>query len=356
MEPVLEFKDYNVAWIAPLKIEKSAALRMLDKIHEGNFRSDPGDDYQYIGGEINGHNIIIASFPPGTPYGGASAAALAAQVKKCLPRMWMGFLVGVAAGLPDIHGKPPLDIRLGDVLVSLPDQDSPGVTQYDFGKQTTEGFENRSRLPPTEYFIRSVLGNIRDKADVRGHTFMKHLQRLQDAKDEDGNSLFEYPGQDKDKLYQTIAYKDDDKIVEREELVDRAPRDDMSLTRVWYGNLGSGNTVMKSCKERDALRDKYKFIGLEMEAHGTMNTIPVGNIRGVCDYADQHKAKGWQPYAAAVAAAYTREVLCSIPPTVEQKGSLEFSDKFISLICGTPGSTLLLFSWVKTTKYSITFA
>lgn len=62
------------------------------------------------------------------------------------------------------------------------------------------------------------------------------------------------------------------------------------------------------------LRDRYGIIGLEMEAAGIMNTIPVGVIRGVCDYADSHKNKDWQPYAAAMAAAYAKAILGTIQP------------------------------------------
>ena len=40
--------------------------------------------------------------------------------------------------------------------------------------------------------------------------------------------------------------------------------------------------------------DTYNVMGLEMEAAGTMNQIPVGVIRGVCDYGDGHKNKEWQ--------------------------------------------------------------
>lgn len=36
-------------------------------------------------------------------------------------------------------------------------------------------------------------------------------------------------------------------------------------------------------------------------------------IRGICDYADSHKNKIWQPYAAAVAGAYAKELLSVIP-------------------------------------------
>lgn len=52
-----------------------------------------------------------------------------------------------------------------------------------------------------------------------------------------------------------------------------------------------------------------------MEAAGTMNRIPVSVIRGVCDYGDGHKNKDWQPYAAAMAAAYAKAVLYEILPT-----------------------------------------
>jgi hypothetical protein len=35
---------------------------------------------------------------------------------------------------------------------------------------------------------------------------------------------------------------------------------------------------------------------------------------GICDYADSHKNKSWQPFAAGTAAAYAKEVLSVIPP------------------------------------------
>jgi hypothetical protein len=36
-------------------------------------------------------------------------------------------------------------------------------------------------------------------------------------------------------------------------------------------------------------------------------------IRGICDYADSHKNKDWQEYAAATAAAFAKELLTVIP-------------------------------------------
>ena len=53
----------------------------------------------------------------------------------------------------------------------------------------------------------------------------------------------------------------------------------------------------------------------EMEAAGLMNEFPCVVIRGICDYADSHKNKQWQEYAAATAAAFAKELLTTIPPS-----------------------------------------
>jgi nucleoside phosphorylase len=63
---------------------------------------------------------------------------------------------------------------------------------------------------------------------------------------------------------------------------------------------------------RDRLRRHLNVLCFEMEAAGLMNRFPCLVIRGICDYADSHKNKRWQPYAAATAAAYAKELLCTI--------------------------------------------
>ncbi|KUI61569.1 Vegetative incompatibility protein HET-E-1 [Cytospora mali] len=50
-----------------------------------------------------------------------------------------------------------------------------------------------------------------------------------------------------------------------------------------------------------------------MEAAGLMDNFPYLVVRGICDYSDSHKNKERQEYAAAVAAAYTKEFLSYIP-------------------------------------------
>jgi nucleoside phosphorylase len=57
-----------------------------------------------------------------------------------------------------------------------------------------------------------------------------------------------------------------------------------------------------------------------------MDSFPCLVIRGICDYADSHKNEIWQPYAAATAAAYAKELLLVIPgPAVDAMSLIESS-------------------------------
>ncbi len=305
----LDPRLYTVAWIAPLEIEARAALHMFDNRHDGWFPTGPGDDYHYYPGDVCGHNVVLATFPAGHKYGTGSAAALAAQLKKFFPNLWFGLLVGVAAGLPNLSRSPPRDIRLGDVLVALSEGDSPGLIAYDLGKETgKDGFQLLHfghGLPPTEAIVRSAIGSIKITAPNDTDKFLPFYEEMGGKEHRDGT--FADPGQDKDVLYEV-----DEHGVER--MVDRGRRQASRRTQVWYGPIGSGEKLMKNAQKRNELRDRYNVIGLEMEAAGTMDCIPVGVIRGVCDYGDEHKNKEWQPYAAAMAAAYAKAVLREIPP------------------------------------------
>jgi hypothetical protein len=98
------------------------------------------------------------------------------------------------------------------------------------------------------------------------------------------------------------------------------------LSRVCYGPIGSGDKLLKNAQKRNELRKRYGMIGLEMEAAGTMNRIPVGVIRGVYDYGDRHKNKDWQSYAAAMAASYARALLDEIPPSDKSRAPTLPSD------------------------------
>lgn len=301
-EAQLDFKLYTVAWIAPLEIEARAARRMLDHEHPGKFASKIGDGYIYTGGDINGHNVVIATFPADHPYGTSSATALASDLREKFPNLWFGLLVGIAAGLPSSFGNPPLDIRLGDVLVALGVGDNPAILNYQFGKETLDGFQLSPRgvLPKTEQIVRAAIGKI--KSADSANNFSRYYTGVEEI-----DPIFADPGQAEDHFYQNYS------------LASRKPRLQAERTRVWYGTIGSGDTLMKNAQKRDELRDKYKVIGLEMEAAGVMNILPVGVVRGVSDYGDDLKNKIWQPYAALTAAAYAKGILYEILPAINPR-------------------------------------
>jgi nucleoside phosphorylase len=65
---------------------------------------------------------------------------------------------------------------------------------------------------------------------------------------------------------------------------------------------------------RDRLSSELNGIFyFEMKAAELMNNFPCFVIRGICDYADSHKNKRWQGYAAATAAACAKELLSVMP-------------------------------------------
>jgi nucleoside phosphorylase len=78
---------------------------------------------------------------------------------------------------------------------------------------------------------------------------------------------------------------------------------------VHFGPIASANTVMKSAETRDEIAAATSAIAFEMEGAGVWDVFPCVVIKGVCDYADSHKNKEWQRYAAASAASCAKAFL-----------------------------------------------
>ncbi|KAL2814582.1 hypothetical protein BJX63DRAFT_431237, partial [Aspergillus granulosus] len=97
---------------------------------------------------------------------------------------------------------------------------------------------------------------------------------------------------------------------------------------IHYGAIASGNQVMRSGTARDKIAQQLDVICFEMEAAGLMDVLPCLPIRGICDYSDSHKSKEWQKYAAAVAAAYARELLEELPVSTGQARGTRMSDSY----------------------------
>lgn len=122
---------------------------------------------------------------------------------------------------------------------------------------------------------------------------------------------YQFPGREHDRLFRAdyTHVRGDDcsycDLAETESRLDREFQDPV----VHYGLIASGDAVLRSATYRDRLRDAWDVCCFEMEAAGLMNSFPCLVIRGICDYADAHKNKRWQPYAALTAAAYAKDLL-----------------------------------------------
>lgn len=102
---------------------------------------------------------------------------------------------------------------------------------------------------------------------------------------------------------------------DKKQAVQREERSSTEIV-IHYGTIASGNQVIEDGNTRDRLSlELGGVLCFEMEAAGLMNSFPCLVIRGICDYADSHKNKKWQLYAAAVAAAYGKALLSVIPST-----------------------------------------
>ncbi len=76
-----------------------------------------------------------------------------------------------------------------------------------------------------------------------------------------------------------------------------------------YGIIASGDIEIQCGKEREKAKRALGALCFEREAAGLMDNFPCLVIRGISDYADSHKSRCWQGYAAATAAAFAKELL-----------------------------------------------
>jgi hypothetical protein len=103
----------------------AAARAMFDAEHGMPEEKGEADDNCYFLGRIGGHNVVIACLPAGSR-GSASAATVAAQMLHTFQRIRFGLLVGIGSGAPSVGDN----IRLGDVVVSMPSAGTGGVIHY----------------------------------------------------------------------------------------------------------------------------------------------------------------------------------------------------------------------------------
>lgn len=292
--------SYTVAWICALHIEMAAALAMLDEIHDP-LHTYPDDSNTYKLGRIEQHNVVIACLPV-HQYGTNNAANVVTNLKRTFPSIRAGLMVGIGGGVPS-----KADIRLGDVVVGT------RVMQYDLGKLVRDGQIQRTGIPKIPHqLLGTAVSALRSKHELEPTQVPSIMKQ----------KLAAHPGYGRpsspDRLF-CVEYDHEDPSsdcdhCDQSKLISRSKRSSGDIV-IHYGAIASGNQVIKDGRTRDSIAQQLDIVCFEMEAAGLMDTISCLVIRGICDYADTHKSKDWQRYAAATAAAYARELLKELPVT-----------------------------------------
>ncbi|KAK1483574.1 hypothetical protein CTAM01_13331 [Colletotrichum tamarilloi] len=301
-----EYHRYTIAWICALPTELVAAEAMLDEKHDtlpsGAFygNSYTIDTNTYTLGSIEGHNVIIACLPA-DQYGTNNAANVVTNLVRTFPSTRLALMVGIGGGVP----SSARDIRLGDIVVGT------RTMQYDLGKIVAGAEIQRTAIARTLHHsfgkAITVLRAKHDRVPSQVPSILKerfktlpHYGRPTDA---DRLFLLNY---NHPESAATCDDCDQTKRMTRRTRLDNDPV-------IHYGAIASGNQVMKNATERDITARSLDVVCFEMEAAGIMDIVPCLPIRGICDYADSHKNKAWQRYAAAAAAACARELLSVLP-------------------------------------------
>ncbi|KAF4843252.1 hypothetical protein CGCSCA4_v008022 [Colletotrichum siamense] len=323
----------TIAVLCALPLESDAVEGQLDEYYQtGSLptKKVAGDINTYSRGRISGHQVVLVHL---AGMGKSNAAIAAANCKASFPEINLALVVGICGGIPSYIGEDQREIVLGDVVVS------EGLVPFDYGRQYPNKFAMKDNLvdilgkPPPA--IRSLLHKLKGQ-NGRNYLTQRTCQYLGKVS-HDLQRYAVYPGVDEDKLYEeTYRHKhrsasscrictDDndsvcetarslscetlqcsnDRLVHRTRLVQQGGLG----PAIHFGLMASGDQVMKSGQHRNDIAERHNVIAFEMEGAGVWDTFSCIVIKGVCDYADSHKNKKWQRYAAATAAACMKALL-----------------------------------------------
>lgn len=282
MQSTLLPSAYTVGWICvKAENEAVAARAMLDERHGYIDLSGQGDPIQYFGGRIGKHNVIIGCSGEA---GLNPANNVATNMMRSFRNIKIGLLCGIGGGNP----SEKHDVRLGDIVVGMPDGQHSGVIQYNAGKTTQDGFQRKSSHSRPPQFLIQAVGNRKTDMIEDLDKWQKHLER-----GPGGWNSFQH--------LTDIIHEGPTEI----------PRPLGRGSKIHYGLIASGDLVVKAAESRAELVRQIQddVLCFEMEAAGLVNTFPCLIVRGISDYCDRHKNDDWQPYASLAAAAYCKYLL-----------------------------------------------
>ncbi|KAF4464652.1 hypothetical protein FALBO_8510, partial [Fusarium albosuccineum] len=299
-------RDFEIAIICALTLEADAIEALFDRPRgssEPCYKKPFEDSNTYSTGSFGRHNVVLIWMPD---MGKSNAASVASNCRRTFPNIKLAIVVGVCGIAPLVGGD---EIILGDVIIS------DGIIQYDLGRQFLDRFARKDTL---------LDANSRPNTEIRG--FLKRLRGIEGGKtlrkrmldylkilQQEPKLKACYPEQEGDILFESSYEHVNEKLsceeagCSRQRIRRRV--DGTPEPAVHFGLFASGDTVMKSARHRDEISQRDDVAGFEMEGAGVWEIFPCVVIKGGCDYADSHKTKAFQSYAAATAASCARAFL-----------------------------------------------
>lgn len=318
----LKTGDYSVAWLAPVAdLELLPSCLMLDEEHATPDYDTNYDENIYTCGSMAGHNVVIATCPPGLT-GNVNAGEVSGPMFKTFSAVRMAVLVGIGGGMPGSKPSddPTQDVHVGDVVVGWPGDGGPACLYYEAGRFHTDGrFEMMNSIDKPDRVLLKALGQLMLDHELDRNTFHEHRKRLLES---EHKQKFTFPGLEHDRLFEAAYqhcghYKDQCANCDRTKLVRRPQRSSEDAGRLIFhrGRIATGNAVIQDGMRRERIREQCNgALCVEMEAAGVDASRTCLVIRGISDYADSHKSNMWRSYAAGNAVVFARELLGKVPP------------------------------------------
>lgn len=286
----MEFKP-DILIVTALEIEFLMMLEMLENEREDD--SLGAERTQFPHGKIGKYDVVVALSGKGNNFSSIIATKVLNYYKDSIKYI---FMTGIAGGIPYIENSIE-HIRLGDIVVS----NEKGVIQYDMGKNTKDGYEYTFLPRPPDATIYRNSSILISRTGANPYKYWNYLDQIQKSKNvvrPEKMDLCDTPWIENSITQQPIL-----------------PAEyDLQRPRVHSGVIVSGNNVVKNASVRDQLKSEFNAKAIEMEASGVADAAWFEGkdyfiVRGICDYSNPDKNKIWQSYAAAAAAAFTRELI-----------------------------------------------
>ncbi|KAK2589658.1 hypothetical protein QQS21_012665 [Conoideocrella luteorostrata] len=339
-------EDFEIAIICALILEYDAVALLFDEFWDEDgdeFGRAAGDDNTYTTGRIGNHNVVLALLPG---MGKVSEAAAAANMRSTYVALRLVLLAGICGGAPHYN---QYEILLGDVIISNT------VIQYNFGRRYPDAFASKR-----DENIRTLLATFetdlgRDELRKTTAYFLRQLQKNAGNR----QNKYKYPGTAEDKLFESghrhkhrispacicshchgrmdpvcagaLASScndlgcDERYLVKRNRLearrqLEQGGKNEVQDPAIYAGTIASSDTIIKSGEDRDRIIQEEGIIAFQMEGAGVWEEVPHIMVKGVCDYADCHKNKKWQDFAAATAASALKAILERYNQTDKRQG------------------------------------